>query len=92
MGRPGLLAKARPTKASSIEARQHSGADTIVECTHALQGSEAGREGIQKTRRFSVIALANKTSGGNAKRRVLDGGSSMRTRMKQATMEHMNVD
>ena len=50
MGRPGLLAKARPTKASSIEARQHSGADTIVECTHALQGSEAGREGIQKTR------------------------------------------
>jgi hypothetical protein len=39
MRRPDLLAKARPTKASSIEARQHSGADTIVECTHALEGT-----------------------------------------------------
>ncbi len=91
MGRPRLLVKATPTKARSIEARQHSGIDTTVEYTHALQGTET-REGIQKTRRFSVIALANKTFGGNAKRRVLEGGSSMRTRMKQATMEHMNVN
>ena len=42
-GKAGLLAKARPTKASSIEARQHSGAGTKTEYTHALQGT--GREG-----------------------------------------------
>jgi hypothetical protein len=36
MGRPRLLVKARPTKASSIEARQHSGADTTAVYTDAL--------------------------------------------------------
>ena len=57
MRRPGLLAKARATKASSIEARQHSGADTIVECTHALQGTR--REGgNSKNKRTSFLLLA----------------------------------
>ena len=45
MGRPRLMVKARPTKASSIETRQHSGADTTVEYTYALaRHREAGRE------------------------------------------------
>ena len=54
MGRPGLLAKARSTKASSIEARQHSGADTIVECTHALQGTRM--EGGNSKKQENIVS------------------------------------
>jgi hypothetical protein len=58
MGRPCLLVKARPTTASSIEARQHSGADTKTEYTHALQ--DTGREGERefKNKRTSFLLLA----------------------------------
>jgi hypothetical protein len=86
MGSPGLLAKARPTKASSIEARQYSGADTRVECTHALQGTgrEGGREGIQKPSVSPSSRSPKRLQGGNAKRRVLEGGSSMRPSTEKA--------
>jgi len=86
MRRPGLLAKARATKASSIEARQHSGADTIVECTHALQGTRR-REGIQKTREhrfFSSPVIAAAASRRQRQDAVLKGGSSMRPSTKKA--------
>ena len=58
MGRPCLLVKARPTTASSIEARQHSGAETRIEYTHALQ--DTGREGERefKNKRTSFLLLA----------------------------------
>jgi hypothetical protein len=46
MGRPGLLVEARPTKASSIAARQHSGAGTKIEYTR-LAGHKEGGRGIQ---------------------------------------------
>ena len=60
MGRPGLLVKGRPTKASSIEARQHSGAGTRIEYTRALQGTGRGEGGNSKTveERFAIIAAA----------------------------------
>lgn len=56
MGRPGLLDKARPTKASSIEARQYSGVDTRVEYTRLAGHKEGGRE--FKNRRTSFLLLA----------------------------------
>ena len=86
-----MLAKARPTKASSIEARQYSGAGTKREYTHALQGTR--REGgNSKTKRTSFLLLAIIAAAASRRQRqdaVLEGGSSMRTRMKQSTNLHM---
>jgi hypothetical protein len=47
-GKASLAGQTRPTKASSIEARQHRWADTTVEYTHALARHTEAREGIQK--------------------------------------------
>ena len=70
-----MLVQAGPTKASSIEARQHSGADTRIEYTHALgRHREAGREREFKKRRtrlFRLAVLAPSGANSNAKRRIL---------------------
>jgi hypothetical protein len=58
MGRPCLLVKARPTTASSIKARQHSGADTRIGYTHALQDTGREGEGEFKNKRTSFLLLA----------------------------------
>ena len=91
MGRPGLLAKARPTK-GSIKARQHSGADTRVEYTHALQGTrrEGGNSKNKTGRAFLLLAIiAAAASRRQRQDAVLGGGTSMKTRMKQAIMKHI---
>ena len=86
-----MLAKARPTKASSIEARQYSGAGTKREYTHALQGTR--REGgNSKTKRTSFLLLAIIAGAASRRRRqnaVLEEGTSMRMRMNQTIMEHI---
>jgi hypothetical protein len=56
-GRPGLLAKARPTKASSIEARQYSGADTRVGYTRLAEHKEGGREFKNRLTSFLLLAI-----------------------------------
>jgi hypothetical protein len=90
MGRPGLLVEARPAKASSIEARQHSGVDTRVEYTHALEGTERqGKEFKTGQARFAIIAVA--ASNKHAKRRRLKGGPNTRMRLLESTSVHKNV-
>ena len=79
MGRPGLLVEARPTKASSIEARQHSGADTRIEHTHVLQGT--GRQGreFKKQERTSFLLLAIIAAAASRRQRqdaVLEGAQT----------------
>ena len=89
MRRPGLLAKARPTKASSIEARQHSGAGTKREYTHALQGTrrEGGDSKTVDRRAFHREHASSPKF--NVKRRCCQGGTSMRMRTNQTIMEHI---
>ena len=78
MGRPGLLAKARPTTASSIEARQHSGTDTRVEYTHVLQGTgeQGGNSKTSEHRFFSSPSSLLLLQGDSVKtpRRCSQGG------------------
>ena len=93
MGRPGLLVKGRPTKASSIEARQHSGAGTRIEYTRALQGTGRGEGGNSKTveERLAIIAaaLCFFLKGEQRQNAILEESTSMRMRMNQTIMEHI---
>jgi len=76
MGRPGLLAKARPRKASSIEARQYSRADTRVEYTRLAGHKEGGREFIvSPPRHHRCLKEATSTS-----RRCSRGGIQHETK------------
>ena len=67
MGRPGLLVQARPTKASSIEARHHSGTDATVEYTHALEGTGAGRENSKTGEHRFFSSPSSLLEGSNVK-------------------------
>ena len=90
-GRPGLLVEARPTKASSIAGRQHSGGGTKIEYTHALQGTrrEGGNSKTGEHRFFSSPVIAAAASRRQRQNAVLEEGTSMRMRMNQTIMEHV---
>ena len=87
MRRTGLLVKTRPTKASSTKTRQHSGAHTLRECTHALRGHKDGGR-IQKQANIVSSRRHHRCLKEATLRRCSRGGSSMRTRMKKATNLH----
>ena len=93
-GKAGLLAKARPTKASSIEARQHSGAGTKTEYTHALQGTgrEGGNSKTREHRFFSSPVIAAAASRRRRQESVLKGLQHENMRMNQTTLEHIFVN
>ena len=76
MGRPGLLVQARPTKASSIEARHHSGTDATVEYTHALEGTGAGRENSKTGEHRFFSSPSSLLEGGNVKMLFSRGGAN----------------
>lgn len=88
-GRPGLLVEARPTKASSIAGRQHSGGGTKIEYTHALQGTrrEGGNSKTGEHRFFS--SPSSLLEGEQRQNAVLEEGTSMRMRINQTIMEHI---
>lgn len=87
MRRPGLLVQARPVKASSIDARQHSGVghkNRVHTCLgrHGMQGREFKNK---RTAFLSLAIIAASASSSNAKRRRLEGGFIMIKHLKQAT-------
>jgi hypothetical protein len=95
-GKASLAGQARPTKASSIEARQHRWADTTVEYTHALARHTEAREGIQKPSSGAVdessLSSLLLLQAAAPKRRVLEGASRIRTCMEKVTTKHTNVE
>jgi hypothetical protein len=95
-GKASLAGQARPTKASSIEARQHRWADTTVEYTHALARPTETTEGIQKPSSGAVDGSSLSSllllQAAAPKRRVLEGASRMRTCIVKVTIKHTNVE